>query len=109
MQVVSTIYSPLFKLLFFLPDQWVYAGATQNCNLGQANSGETYRSPVKQVRGNFYKGEEAVARGCYKQKVHWRKLGVQSVVAFHWQSWNSLSLAGLLLGEEKFFFPLVGL
>ena len=39
----------------------------------------------------------------------WRQLGVQSVAAFHWQSCDSLSLAGLLLGEEKFFLPLAGL
>ena len=49
------------------------------------------------LRGNFYKGEEAVARGCYKQKVHWRKLGVQSAVAFHWvvtvSHWLSCCLA----------------
>lgn len=29
-------------------------------------------------------------------------------MAFHWLSGDSLSLAGMLLGGEKFFLPLLG-
>ena len=52
--------------------------------------------------------EGTVGRGCYKQKVHWRKLGIWRVLAFHWLNFGSPSLAGLLLGKEKFFFPEAG-
>ena len=38
--------------------------------------------------------------GFYKQKVHWSKLGVKSIVTFHWLSWDCLPLAGLLQGRE---------
>ena len=31
--------------------------------------------------------------GSYKQIVHWGKLEIQSIVAFHWLSGDSLSLA----------------
>ena len=48
---------------------------------------------------NTLRRKEEVGRGHYKQKVHWSKLGAQSVVAFHWLSCDSLSLLGLLLGE----------
>ena len=48
----------------------------------------------------FYRGEGGVERGCSKQSVRWRKLGVRSVVAFHWLNCDGLSLAGLLLGEN---------
>ena len=32
-------------------------------------------------------GEGEAGRNCYKQKVHWRKLGLRSMVAFHWLDW----------------------
>ena len=41
-------------------------------------------------------------RGCCKQRVYWSRLGIQSVVAFHWLSYGRLSLAELLLGKEEF-------
>lgn len=41
--------------------------------------------------------------GYYKLKVYWSKLGVQSLVAFHWMSCDSFSLAGLLSGQEETF------
>lgn len=44
--------------------------------------------------------------GAIINRVHWWKLGVQSVVAFPWLMCDSLSLAGLLLGEEKSFLLL---
>ena len=49
-----------------------------------------------------------VESGCYKQKVDWRKLGVRSIVAFHWQSCDGLLLAELLPGEEKAFLSPAG-
>lgn len=42
------------------------------------------------------------------KQVHWRKQGAQSVVVSHWLSGDSLSLAGLLLREEKAFIPPAG-
>lgn len=51
------------------------------------------------------KGEEllfyGLGRGCCKQRVHWRKLRVQSVVTFHWPSYGGPPLAELLLGQEE--------
>ena len=34
-------------------------------------------------------------------RVPCRRLGVPGVVAFHWLSWDSLSLAELLLGKKR--------
>ena len=39
--------------------------------------------------------------GCYK---HWSKLGVQSIVAFHQLSCDSISLPGLLPDNRRIFF-----
>ena len=47
--------------------------------------------------------------GSYKQKIHWSKLGVHSVVPFHWLSCDSLSLAGLLSGQEETFLAPTGI
>lgn len=38
---------------------------------------------------------------CCNLKVYWNKLGVPSVVDFHWLSCENLSLSGLLLREEE--------
>ena len=43
--------------------------------------------------------------GLYEQKVHWTTLGVLSMMAFHWLSCDSFSLAGLLPGQKKIFPP----
>ena len=43
--------------------------------------GEPCELQVKQERE-----EGDVGRGCYKQKAHWRKLGVQNIAVFHWLS-----------------------
>ena len=53
------------------------------------------------------RGEREVGRDCYKQKSHGRKLGVQSTVAFHWLSCDSLLLAELLQSKEKIFLLMV--
>ena len=45
----------------------------------------------EQKRGTFFYREEGVGRGYYKPRVHWRKLGVQSVMAFHWLSCVTVS------------------
>lgn len=50
------------------------------------------RNALLQKRGKF--------RRLLKQ-VHWRKLGAQSLVASHWLSGESLSLAGLLPGVQE--------
>ena len=80
----------------------------KNCNLDMQLWQSTCKSSKAKQRRLFYRGEGEVGRDCYKQKVHWRKLEVQSVVAFHWLSCDSLSLAELLPGKEKFFLPPTG-
>ena len=67
------------------------------CKLGKAKKGKL-----------FCRGEGEVGRGFYKQNVHWKKLGVSSIVAFHWLSYDSLSLAELLPGNQKIFLPSAG-
>lgn len=64
------------------------------------SNGELCESPEKQRRGMvFY----VLGRDPCKQRVHWRKLKVQSVVTFHWWSYGRLSLAELFLGKEESF------
>ena len=53
------------------------------------------------------RGEREVGTDCYKQKSHGRKLGVQSTVAFHWLSCDSLFLAELLQSKENSFLLMV--
>ena len=66
------------------------------------NYGKPHASQVKQ-RIFSYRGQREGRRHCYKQKVHWRKLGVCYVVAFNWLRNDSLSLAELLPREELIF------
>ena len=54
------------------------------------------------------RGKMGDEEGCYKQEVHWSKLGVGSVVAFHWLSCDSFLLAPLLPGREKIILPPAG-
>ena len=68
----------------------------------------TYNQNYNQVQRHkdrtiLYRRERRVGLGYYKQRAHWRKLGVLSVVAFHWLSCCSFSLAGQLPGKEKIF------
>ena len=64
---------------------------------------------AKERKLYFYRGDWESGRGCYKKEVHWKILGrVQSTVAFHWPSCDSLSLAELLPGKEKIFLPPAG-
>lgn len=88
----------------------VYLGTAKNCSSGHAISGEPQANQENKGEKGifFYGGDGGVRRGCYKQIIHWRKLGIQSVVASHWVSCDRFSLAGLLPGEEKFFLPLAG-
>ena len=48
-----------------------------------------------------------MSRDCYKQKVHWRKLGVWSIVSFHWLNCDCLSLAEFSTGRGKYFLLLL--
>ena len=68
----------------------------------------TCKTGKAKEKKDFYTGEREFGRGCYKRKVHWRKLGFWNMVGFHWLSWDSLWLAKLLPGEEKIFLPLDG-
>ena len=62
----------------------------------------------KPRRGKLFYREGGVERGCYKQKVHWGKSRVPSIVTFYWLSGDTLSLAELLPGKEKIFLPSAG-
>ena len=53
------------------------------------------------------RGEREVGRDCCKQKSHGRKLGVQSTVAVHWLSCDSLLLAELLQSKKKIFLLMI--
>lgn len=52
----------------------------------------------------FYRGNGGL-RGDVVNRVHWRKMRVRSIVAFHWLNYNSLSLAEWLLGQETIPLP----
>ena len=67
------------------------------------NYSEAMDKPGEQSKALFPEGRGGSQEGCYKQKAHWRKLGVGSIVASHWLSCVYLSLAGLLLSEETIF------
>lgn len=54
----------------------------------------------------FYRGEGGLGGAVITKRAHWRKLGVRSVVAFHWLSCGNLSVE-LLLGKKKIFLLLV--
>ena len=54
---------------------------------------------VKRLKGSWY--------DCSKQRVHWRTWELQSIVAFHWLSYESLSLAELLAGKRGSHFWLM--
>lgn len=60
---------------------------------------ELQAPPGNRGEEHFLRRERGIGKGCYKQRAYWRKLGVWSVVAFHWLSGEGLSLAGLLLGK----------
>ena len=55
----------------------------------------------------FYR-EEGAGRGYYKQRVHWRKLGAQSVVAFHWLSITVSHWLGCCQAERNSSFLRMG-
>ena len=64
-------------------------------------------SLIKPRGGNSQKGEREVGPGYYKDKFHWRKMGMWRVVACHWLRRDRLSLAKLLADKEKIFLLLV--
>lgn len=73
---------------------------------GSSKELELWKTTSKSSKGEetlYREGE--VGRGCYKQKVYWRKLGFWSIAAFHWLSCDKLSLVKLLPVEEKIFLP----
>lgn len=49
----------------------------------------------------FHKAKGGFGKRLIDVKVHWRKLGVPSIIASHWLSSGSLSLAKLLLGDVE--------
>lgn len=62
----------------------LFWGIARNYNPGQASYGKTVgKSGEQRRRMLFYREKGEVGSTCYKRKVHWSKLGVQSTVAFH--------------------------
>ena len=78
------------------------SGMTQN---PQNSTKEPQAKPRSKRRGLllYEEGGGRSWRGCCKQKLHWSKLGVGSLVASHWLSFDWLSLAELLPGWRKAF------
>lgn len=52
----------------------------------------------------LYRGQGGCWEAGYKQKGPWSKLGIRSILAFHWESYDSLLLAELFPGEEENLF-----
>ena len=48
---------------------------------------DTYLWRTTCMSGLTKERRRGTGRGCYKQKVHWRELGVQSIVVFYWLSY----------------------
>lgn len=73
----------------------------KNCNSEHAINGELQGNQENKREKEivFYKGDGG--GGSYKQIVHWGKLEIQSVVAFHSLSGDTLSLATLLPDKKK--------
>lgn len=65
-------------------------------------------SPANDAQGSSFLEKRGRRRSYGKQRVHWRKLGAGSAVAFHWLGHGGLSLAVPLPGEEKTFPPPAG-
>lgn len=63
--------------------KWVYSGISENCNSGHKNCGKTIGKSREQRRGMFFCRGKGELRGAVINRVHWRELGIQSVVAFH--------------------------
>ena len=81
---------------------------SKELQFGVCNYGEPHASPEQQGEEKlFHRGKEEVGRAIVN-KVHWRRLGLGSVVAFHCLSCDSLSLAELLAGQEEEVFFLLG-
>ena len=83
----------------------VYSGIAENWRSDKHAAAKTMDKSCKIKEWNIFLIEKKRKLDCYKGRVHWKKLEAQRVVAFHWLSYVSLSLAGLLPGQEKIFFP----
>lgn len=83
----------------------VYSGIAENFRSGKHAAAKTIDKSCKTKEWKIFLIEKKRKLDCYKRRVHWKKLEAQSVVVFHWLSYLSLSLAGLLPGQEKIFFP----
>lgn len=73
----------------------------RNAIQGIRFNAETGLSREQKRRASFHRGKERVQGAPAVNGAHRRKLGVQNVVAFHWLSCDSLSLAELLSGKVK--------
>ena len=91
----------------FLQQKWVYSGSKES-RFWVCNHGEPHANPLQQGKRNSFTEGSGSWEGYCKQRVHWKGLGVPSLVAFSWLSCDSLSLAELLLSQKRksFFFPL---
>ena len=85
-----------------------FFGNSKELQFGTCYPWHTTGKSGEQSRGTFfYRREGGLGGAVITKRAHWRKLGVGSVVAFHWLSCGNLSMAGLLPGQEKFFLFLL--
>lgn len=64
---------------------------------------KTIVKPGEPRRGTFSCGGKGKLGETVINRVHWRKLGVQTLLTSPWLRGDSLSVAALLLGKEKSF------
>lgn len=86
-----------------LPAKMGVLGIAKNCKQGRAHYGKNQRRvyPTKERSTFFYKGRGEIENAVINKSRRRNSESAQSAVASHWLSGDGLSLAGLLLGEEK--------
>lgn len=97
------------------PAKGVYLGPNKESQLGTYNlwpttdKGTTVRE--QRQESFFYRRERRFGRGCYKRRVLWRELEVQSIGAFHWLNccWTRRNSSFVLLGSKIVTFFLLEL
>lgn len=82
-----------------------HSGTAKNDNVAHAHRSKTTGKSGERRTGIVFSREEGTSGGAMVSRVHWRKLGAGSAVAFHWLGHGGLSLAVPLPGEEKTFPP----
>jgi len=95
---VSVILFVDLNRLLFPQQKWVHSGSAKNCNSGSATLANHRQAPSNRRRKLF----ERKLGGAIGNRLL-EGLRVQSLVASHWLSHDSLSLTELLPGKKKSF------